>query len=175
MHVMSSASPAQPDQPNPSALGAARGLDELPSDWFLRMLVKLADHVGLSLWITLAVDGLHVTGEMISAGRYAAEFKEQFLSGIESLDESMQESAGDLLARASFALDPKAIHDEARRQAGDAAVPLAEPDYIHLRSARVVHSPEIGLDIRGGALWRFRLANVAGFSLGKQTNEFRTV
>lgn len=173
---MSSASSEQPEQPGPvNPAAAARGLDEASSDWFLRMLVKLADHVGLSLWITLAVDGLHVTGEMISAGRYAAEFKEQFLGGIESLDETMQQSAADLLNRASFALDPKAIHDEARRQAGDAAVPLVEPDYIHLRSARVVHSPEIGLDIRGGALWRFRLAKVDGFSLGKQTNEMRTL
>lgn len=171
---MSSDSPVQPEQPS-QAVTPARGLEDLPSDWFLRILVKLADHVGISLWITLAVDGLHVTGEMISAGRYAVEFKEQFLGGIESLDETMQQSAADLLNRASFALDPKAIHDEARRQAGDAAVPLVEPEYIHLRAARIVHSPEIGLDIRGGALWRFRLASVDGFSLGKQTNEMRAM
>lgn len=167
---MSSAPSTQSEQPDPSnpsnpSAAAARGLGELPSDWFLRMLVKLADHVGISLRITLAVDGLHVTGEMISAGRYAAEFQEQFLSGIESLDETMQQSAADLLNRASFALDPKAIHDEARRQAGDAAVPLVEPDYIHLRSARVVHAPQAGPDLRGGALWRFRLTQVDGFSL----------
>ncbi|HEV3007258.1 MAG TPA: hypothetical protein VGX78_22500, partial [Pirellulales bacterium] len=165
---MSSDSP-QPDQPN--APSASTVPPEHSSDWFLRVLVKLADHVGLTTWITLVVDGSHVTGELISAGQYASEFKEQFLGGIDTLSESTREAATDLLDAASVALDPKAVHEAAKRQAGDAAVALLEPDFIHLRSARVVHSPEIGLDIRGGALWRFRLASVDGFSLGRQTNE----
>jgi len=156
--------PDQPAQPQP-------GPPDRSSDWFLRVLVKLADHVGLTTWITLVVDGSHVTGELISAGEYAAEFKRQFLSGIDEVSESTREAATNLLDAASVALDPKAVHEAAKRQAGDAAVALLEPEFLHLRSARVVHSPEIGLDIRGGALWRFRLTSIDGFSLGRQTNE----
>jgi hypothetical protein len=161
--------PPLPDQP--AAPATQPGPPERNSDWFLRVLVKLADHVGLTTWITLVVEGSHITGELISAGEYAAEFKQQFLSGIDEVSESTREAAQNLLDAASVALDPKAVHEAAKRQAGDAAVALLEPDFLHLRSARVVHSPEIGLDIRGGALWRFRLASVNGFSLGRQTNE----
>jgi hypothetical protein len=154
--------PANPAQPAPL---------ERHSDWFLRVLVKLADHVGLTTWITLVVEGSHVTGELISAGDYAAEFKRQFLSGIDEVSESTREAAQHLLDAAAVALDPKAVHEAAKRKAGDSSVALLEPEFLHLRSARVVHSPEIGLDIRGGALWRFRLTSVDGFSLGRQTNE----
>lgn len=158
--------PPPPDQ-TPSQASAP----ERNSDWFLRVLVKLADHVGLTTWVTLVVEGCHVTGELISAGEYAAEFKRQFLSGIDEVSGATREAAQNLLDAASVALDPKAVHEAAKRQAGDASVALLEPEFLHLRSARVVHSPEIGLDIRGGALWRFRLASVDGFSLGRQTNE----
>lgn len=170
---MSSDSDPLPDEPAPMhapTVSAAPPGDH-GSDWFLRILVKLADHVGLTTWITLVVDGAHVTGELISAAQYAVEFKEQFLGGIDAMHESTREAATNLLDAASVALDPKAVHEAAKRQAGNAAVAILEPDFIHLRSARVVHSPEIGLDIRGGALWRFRLAGVDGFSLGRQTNE----
>lgn len=164
-----------PSTPPAAPPGASAVPGDHSSDWFLRILVKLADHVGLTTWITLAVDGAHVTGELISAAQYAVEFKEQFLGGIDSMHESTREAATNLLDAASVALDPKAVHEAAKRQAGDAAVALLEPDFIHLRSARVVHSPEIGLDIRGGALWRFRLTGVDGFSLGRQTNELSPV
>jgi hypothetical protein len=172
---MSMSTDGSPLSDQPTTPPAAAAPADRHSDWFLRVLVKLADHVGLSTWITLVVDGSHVTGELISAGEYAAEFKEQFLSGIDAMSESTREAATNLLDAASVALDPKAVHEAAKRQAGDTAVALLEPDFIHLRSARVVHSPEIGLDIRGGALWRFRLTSVAGFSLGRQTNELGTV
>lgn len=174
VYVMSSGLPPTPEQPAPpggAPPSSTAHLGDRNSDWFLRILVKLADHVGLTTWITLSVEGSHVTGELISAAQYAAEFKDQFLGGIDSVNESTREAATNLLNAASVALDPKAVHEAAKRQAGDAAVAILEPDYIHLRSARMVHSPEIGLDIRGGALWRFRLSSVDGFSLGRQTNE----
>lgn len=164
-----------PPPPQSTAPPSPPGSSEHDSDWFLRVLVKLADHVGLTTWITLAVDGCHVTGELISAGEYADEFKQQFLSGIDEVSETTRDAARNLLDAASMALDPKAVHEAAKRQAGDASVALLEPEFLHLRSARVVHSPEIGLDIRGGALWRFRIASVDGFSLGRQTNELGSV
>ncbi|HEV3344985.1 MAG TPA: hypothetical protein VG125_31705, partial [Pirellulales bacterium] len=147
---MPSDAPPPPDQP--TAPSPQPGPPDRSSDWFLRVLVKLADHVGLTTWITLVVEGSHVTGELISAGEYGAEFKRQFLSGIDEVSESTREAATNLLDAASVALDPKAVHEAAKRQSGDAAVALLEPEFLHLRSARVVHSPEIGLDIRGGAL-----------------------
>lgn len=167
--------PSDPTGQLAAAPAGPPGQHDRTSDWFLRILVKLADHVGLSTWITLVIGGSHVTGELISAGQYAVDFKEQFLGGIDAMHESTREAATNLLDAASVALDPKAVHEAAKRQAGDAAVAILEPDFIHLRSARVVHSPEIGLDIRGGALWRFRLSSVDGFSLGRQTNELSTM
>jgi hypothetical protein len=123
-------------------------------DWHLQLLVEDANDFGVEVPITLFVAGAVVTGILTSGKVYFERFADDFAAGWPP------EARAQI--RASMAT-PGEVY------------PLLEPgaksqrkrpaQFIHLRDAQVV-LPTRNLP-GGGLLWRGRLTEVAGYSLGR--------
>jgi hypothetical protein len=132
---------AQDDSPEETA-------DLDPSvDWLLRTMVRAANAGPASgqQSVTLCVKGLVVTGRIISADAY---LKQVFDVGKTPAEDQTS--------------DQSAIA-EALEDAASKPTPL--PEYIHLQNAQVYVGNAV-VPTTGGTLWRGRLREVDGFSLG---------
>ncbi len=147
----------QPITPPPALSGEeGQAFNPAPTqDALLQYIVWLVNRGNVSdLSITLNVDGLLVTGIMISVTQYVTALSEQFVA----------RATPEARARAGQLFDftfgrPEGPHD------GDS--PADPPRFIHLREARVI-DPGTGAATPSnqGVLWRCRIAAVNGFLPG---------
>lgn len=121
-------------------------------DWFLGHFVSMANDSGVSVGITLFVNGLIVSGATISGADYFKAIGDQVRGAI---GVSEEESEGNLFQ--------PYIDDYTRDREEDEA-PLTLT-YVHLKDAQV-WAPGQPMAPKGGMFWRGRLSSVDGFTLG---------
>jgi hypothetical protein len=124
-------------------------------DWHLQLLVEDANDFGVEVPVTLFVAGAVVTGVLTSGKVYFERFADQFAAG--------WPEEGRAEIRASMAT-PGNVYP--RLEPGEKSPRKRPAQFIHLRDARIVtwhgNLPTTG----EGVLWRGRLTEVSGYSLG---------
>ena len=141
-----------------------RALTERGSrDWFLQELVRLAnDHPGgVSLPVTLCVNGLLVSGVLISGQAYFEGFADTLATAVTNASDDARWKIREMFAH--YGSFYKKTRD------GDAPQVAPEnrdaPEFIHLVNAQFfVGSSLIPTDQK--IWWRGRIAEVDGFILG---------
>lgn len=129
-------------------------------DKYLKALVdnlEKSERTDLKIGITLMVEGLMVTGELISSTEYFTKFVALFSASSFWSDE-----------------DKKTIQDHYSAEGLEASSKGSFTknyvnDYIHLRNASVIMSPSGAVPAKesiANTLWRGRLDSVSGFILG---------
>jgi hypothetical protein len=122
------------------------------------LLALIVENVETGRWsqtrVSVAIPGGIVAGELISARQFIDEWEEQtniyLLGGFSSE------------ADQPFSL-PESAHP------GD--IPIASPDYLHLRDAVLVSPSPLGRKPPRFGLMRIGLENVAAWSLGRLETE----
>lgn len=128
-----------------------RSWDGQSIDWFLQDLVDLVNvSDGGELPITLMMEGLTVSGVLISGRNYFDLFAEAFVSGWDEGD-----------AKERVFKYYKETGERVYTQ-DNGSLPL----FLHLKEARV-HEPGGMLPNDVGVLWRGRINAVSGFCLGR--------
>ena len=119
-------------------------------DNLLKLLVRMANKGG-SFPLTLFVNGVVVSGTLVSKHRYFESFVSGLTSGFD------KENAG--VVREAFGVDQPApsFGDD------DGAGP--DPEYVHLLDARVYAPGQEGMP-RNGMSWRGRISQVDAISYG---------
>jgi hypothetical protein len=129
--------------------------DPREPDWFLQVLVDLANNKGVTFSITLLTHGLLVSGTLVGGAKYFEGFGNEFASGF-----SDAESAD--AVRASFAQ----YGDIYARKDDDSPTSGENPMYIHLMDARFFNPGGRPIPGNRGVWWRGRLSEVSGFMVG---------
>lgn len=126
-------------------------------DWLLAYVVGLAER-GCSMGITVTSGGMMLTGNVISGRQYfellGASFKGANTQGAVDLREVLSSSFDGF----------KDIYPSSDALPEDY---VAQPSFLHLKDAKFLAGSSIS---RGGALWRIKLADVSGFTLGTMQN-----
>jgi hypothetical protein len=128
-------------------------------DWFLALLVDHVNEHGGSIPLTVTVGGSVVSGTLIGVGEYykrtADDLADVFPSRADSITAALQDAG-------KQSVDSVRKHKEQVR-AGEAE--LETPHFLHLREVRYLSAgPRTQ-----ATLWRARIDDVAGFSLGEAT------
>lgn len=128
-------------------------------DWVLEEAVQIANKIdGFGLAITLTVRGAVVTGILIGAQEYYTKYGAMWRNAIGSDTEEGRKVEEHWV---EFGKQTREMYLE--KPLDDPS--LSPPHYIHLSEARYV----MGVSLVPGApgmLWRGRLSEVSGFSLG---------
>ncbi|RZM78704.1 gas vesicle accessory protein GvpU [Leptolyngbya iicbica] len=125
----------------------------LESDRLLQALALVPEKTSIELGITLNLDGLLVTGFVISQEAYF----EQLTQGIRETkaDDEMKSLLEDFLTE----LKEPIIKSTAEK--------ATFPRFIHLRDAKLYPSEGKGMPSLGSTLWRGDIDSVSGFCLGE--------
>jgi hypothetical protein len=127
-------------------------------DWFLQFFVTLANH-GAEFGITLQVAGGHLVSGMLTSGRtYGQQLADALQPG------QLGDAVREMFERAYP--DPGDADDD---EAHDERDP--PPRFIHLRDARFFHAGGTSIPNNEAVLWRGRVSQVAGFSLGQLSTD----
>ena len=119
-------------------------------DWFLQMLVRQANDLGVEVGITLTIGAGMISGTLISVESYFAQFADEYANSWPP------EGREDIRSTfANLGVMTKTTGDDPK---------LLPPQYIHLKNVNV-HAAG-GLTCTGLTLWRGTLASVTGFNLG---------
>jgi hypothetical protein len=125
-----------------------------PDDLFER-LVHLTNTTDLEIGVTLHVNGLMITGKLVSGATYwmssAREMRERS-DGSRDLLDAMAQSMEHIAA-------------EYRETLGEEIQSHRMDNFVHLKDARTVTAQ--GPLPRSGAFWRGRLDCIDGFTLGE--------
>lgn len=130
-------------------------------DWFLALLVDHVNEHDGAIPITLTVDGLVITGTLVGVREYLRRSAEDLADVFPSRSKSIIQS---FTKAGEESVDAVRKHKE---QVRAGKTELEAPHYVHLRDARYLtgqrntHSP---------VLWRGRLDDVSGFSLGETSH-----
>ena len=128
-------------------------------DPMLQAFAAVAERSPLELGVTLNVNGLIITGFIISQANYFNALIEG-LGSIESQNEEVKDSLQTFLKQ----LKEKLTGSSDSRD-GEDNQPL--PKFIHLRNVKIYPSEGKGMPTYGEALWRGKVDAVDGFSLGE--------
>jgi hypothetical protein len=124
-------------------------------DWYLQRLVSLVNNnSGLQYGLTLHLEGVIVSGLLISGKKYFETFAQEFADNFPGTDESKESIRQSLASNAS-------IYDKSETE-GEAP----PPQFIHLLNARSFAPGNNPLPTNRGVLWRGKINAVSGFSLG---------
>lgn len=129
---------------------------ELEKDWFLQSLVTMANiSESKSLFgITLLTHGFLVSGQLVSGREYFKGFAENVASVID--DSEIAKSVTD-----SFINMGNKVYDKLDNDNNP-----PPPTFIHLSNAKYFHTNGQPIPANEGIMWRGRLSEVSGFSLG---------
>ncbi|MDT4840295.1 hypothetical protein FQZ97_741120 [compost metagenome] len=105
--------------------------------------------------IKLTVGGFLVSGMLISGTTYFKEFGAHSAGALIKDDGAEKESVAQSFAQ----------HGDIYKASADEAAPPT-PSYIHLRGAKYLGSNGEASGSKEGLLWRVRLSEVSGFTLG---------
>jgi hypothetical protein len=140
--------------------------DAPAADPDLLSLVQLANAFGLEQELVLLLPGLVVTGTLISA---KAHFDE--LGGVlqgQDPEGTLRASLADRFRKrgerlAEWGAGSQLGGLDPGEPAAEDLPPMPDPDYVHLRDARIVTWPASGQVL---PLWRGRLRDVVGWTVG---------
>jgi hypothetical protein len=132
----------------PSELAAPPPIAQI--DWYLQRLVALANEHEVHIGMTLVVGGSLVTGTLIGGKTYFDSFADAFTTGWPGDDTSKA-------AMRDYFGGPASMYGDAK--SGE------NPQFIHLKNASVRTLQ--GAIPTNGFLWRGRISEVSGFSLGQ--------
>lgn len=129
------------------------------SDYLLEILVSMANSVGVSVGVTILTHGFLISGMLVGG----AEYFEALGRGFGSAKGTTPEMANALQKAFSSGAEPYRL---AKMGEDVSMTPTA---YIHLKDARFFSGQ--GAPIQGakgteGMLWRGRLSEVSGFTVG---------
>ncbi|MET3390656.1 hypothetical protein ABIC33_001279 [Variovorax sp. 1140] len=123
-------------------------------DGFLQLVSVFIGESGDGLPITLSINGMLVSGTIISSEAYFAEMAASLASTIYGNVKTPR--------RAEF---EQSIADMPKTPNGEP--PLAhELQFIHLRDAKFLAANGESMNVTSSVLWRGRISKVAGWSLG---------
>lgn len=131
----------------------AREWDGRRMDWFLQKLVTIVNDSAMQVGVTLTVGGGMVSGTLISAKTYFAEFGKL-------MGDAMPGGGGGV--------------EESIRQLGETKEEQEEgtqifpPQFIHLKDAKLF-TPSGATPGNQGVLWRGTIASINGFNLGSMS------
>ena len=118
-----------------------------PIDPILNAFVKLVEASAVaSLGVTFTVGGAFITGDLISALRYAELLGQQVSQGLDLSDSPLKEGMIEGMITTAQS---------------------TTPHYIHLANAQVVASGHKSGFPEEGALWRIRASSIDSFVLGR--------
>ena len=127
-------------------------------DWFLQLLVNLANKKGFELDITLTVGGMLISGTLTGVRQFFSDLGSYFASPLETdiNSEDLQNTF-------------KTIGEQC-----ECVTPSEQtetPSYVHLKNARFFDSSGNQISGTVGTWWRGRLSEVQGFSPGLLTTQ----
>jgi len=129
-------------------------------DWFLALLVDHVNEHGGSIPLTVTVGGSLITGTLIGVGEYyertADDLADVFPSRADAITETLQQAGAN-------SVDAVKRHKEQVRKG---KTELETPHFLHLRNVRYLSAGPSSSPL----LWRGRIDDVAGFSLGDATS-----
>jgi hypothetical protein len=130
-------------------------------DWVLERLVREANRFDLQVGITFTVSGSVITGTLVGVRRFLNAYAEV-------AQRVYRDGAARARARAYYAelgatLERQTNEEALLEEQGRGAAPPAR--FVHLVNARYLPATR-DLPADGGFLWRGRLSQVDGFSLG---------
>jgi hypothetical protein len=123
-------------------------------DFHLLTLIRIVNELDAGVAVTIVAAGAVITGELIGVRAYFKAFGESFGQPFESRNPQAAEDF-----RRRFADMGEEIHGEA------AADDKHLPSFYHLRDAQVFAGDK--MVPTNGMLWRGKVSDVAGFSLGR--------
>jgi hypothetical protein len=131
------------------------------SDRLLQALALVPEKTSIELGITLNLDGLLVTGFIISQAAYF----EQLTAGIRETkaDDEMKAMLEDFLTQ---------LKQPIVESTADQGV---FPRFVHLRDAKLYPSEGQGMPSLGSTLWRGDIDSVSGFCLGEMYSSPRKI
>ncbi len=127
------------------------------NDWFLQSLVSMVNTSDLSIGITLFVGGVLVSGQLIGGRHYFEEFGQSFADALTGENDDAKTAV-----KNHFAVHSKIYLNEDGTYKEDTSA----PHYIHLKDARTFHPGGTPIPEGTGVLWRGRVREVSGFTLG---------
>jgi hypothetical protein len=151
----------------------------LAPDELLASLVNLANRFDIGMSITLNVEGLLVTGQMISGKKYYEEFANQLRRAkagalrqvIDELADAYAELGGELYPLHDFSKDEESEgegeNEGIESEGSKDDEPRIPKGFIHLRNARFTNPAGLFIPTGSGMLWRGRLVAVSGFTMGE--------
>jgi hypothetical protein len=143
---------------------AAQDAGDIPSfDGLLGVLVRTMNALpGSEIGVTLHVSGVIISGQIIAMSDYFAGLAAEIAGASGSPDSA----AG----RAAFAEIFAKLAADSRPAPDTDPTGQPDPDFIHLRDARVI-SPNTGRAALPPGLWRGRLSHVSAWSLGTPSGQ----
>ena len=138
------------DSQDEKVVKATIGKNSAEKDWFLQNLVSLTNNK-ISFGVTLTVSGTLISGTLIGGKEYFKLFGESFASGMK--DEKSAENV-----KATYAEYGKTYDKDSKD--------IPAPSFIHLKGAKFYAVGGEPIPSDQGVLWRGRISEVSGFSLG---------
>jgi len=133
-----------------------------PRDWLLETLVNLANQFELGIPITLIVQGAVITGQLIGVKQYFTEYGSVLGQGFRGLSEEIAASVQRIFTDTG---DQSLVSLRDRNQQDTEESEPESPTYIHLKDTKFVFGSSLTPE-GNGVLWRGRISEVVGFSLG---------
>jgi hypothetical protein len=122
-------------------------------DWFLQVLVEMANRGDTSFPITLNVGGLLISGNIVAGQAYFEGLADSVAESMTGVDEQTREEVKKEVA-------------EAGGMVYSSDAPGGQPHFIHLRDARIFAPPDQQVPVQKSVYWRGRLDAVQGFTFG---------
>lgn len=129
--------------------------EPLPGDWLLRKLVDLVNHVDVRIGITLCVQGMLVSGDLVGGETYLKQLGHNLSEGFSTATGGK----GDGGFKEELSRMAERVYAKDR-------VP-APPEYVHLVDTRIFSPGGEPIPNNQGMLFRARIAEVGAFSVGK--------
>jgi len=143
-------------QPSPDEIKMER--DGQSVDWYLQSLVSVVNESDIEFGITLFVEGLTISGQLVSGRKYFETFAKDFSDAYPGSAGSKEN------IRQAFA-NHVAIYERDDSEGGS-----SPPQFIHLINCRCF-SPGGVLPKNRGVLWRGKINAVSGSNLGSLSSE----
>jgi hypothetical protein len=131
-------------------------------DYALQALVGIANNASVEVGIRLTLPGQIVSGTLISVVQHFELLAKNLLDGLESDAGNAARYLG-----GSYAALAEDFRDQIEAERSQADSPPVSPGYIHLKDAWLYSAGSSPLEI---GLWRGRLSQIVGWSLGNYTS-----
>lgn len=122
------------------------------ADWFLQSFVTMFNENNGSMGLTLVTHGFLVSGQLIGGKEYFEGFGDDLASAIPN--------GGDKIKQTYKEMGEKVYN---REKEGNSHAPT----FIHLKNAKFFHPNGQPIPTNRGVLWRGRISEISGFSLGQ--------